>query len=97
MSNSDDLPEVTLNEITEQLDIEYPARWLYKVIGTDEASVRAAVLEVIDVPDVSVELSNKSSAGRYVSVNVEVVVSSQQERVELFEALRAHSAVRMVL
>ncbi len=52
---------------------------------------------MIDVPDVSVQLSNTSSTGRYVSVNVEVVVSSQQERVGLFEALRAHAAVRMVL
>lgn len=97
MSDERRQPQVTLNEITETLEIEYPARWLYKVIGEDEQAVRAAVLELIDVPDVSLELSNTSSTGKYVSINVEVVVQDQEQRVELYEALRRHDAVRMVL
>ncbi len=97
MGDEQDLPEVTINEITGQLDIEYPCRWLYKVIGSDEASVRAAVLEVIDIEDVMIELSNTSSSGSFVSINVEVTVQDHGQRQGLFEALRGHDAVRMVL
>ena len=97
MSDEKDLPNVTVNEITGQLDIDYPCRWLYKVIGSDEASVREAVLEVIDIPDVMIELSNTSGSGNFVSINVEVTVQDHSQRTGLFEALRAHSAVRMVL
>jgi len=97
ISDEQDLPEVTVNEITGQLDIEYPCRWLYKVIGSDEASVREAVLEVIDVADVMIELSHTSSSGSFVSINVEVTVQDHDQRRGLFEALRGHAAVRMVL
>lgn len=97
ISDEQDLPEVTVNEITGELEIDYPCRWLYKVIGTDEASIRGAVLEVVDVSDVMIELSNTSSAGSFVSINVEVTVESHDERRSIFEALRSHAAVRMVL
>ena len=86
-----------MSEITGQLEIEYPCRWLYKVIGSDEAAVRGAVLEVVDIADVSLELSNSSSSGKFVSINVEVTVQDHEQRRGLFEALRGHPAVRMVL
>jgi hypothetical protein len=94
----DDAPQnVTLNEITQELDIEYPCRWVYKVLGSDETSIRGAVLEVIDLADVTLELSNKSSSGNFVSVNVGVTVTDHEQRVALYDGLRGHDAVRMVL
>ena len=67
------------------------------MIGSDEQSVREAVLEVVDVPDVTMERSNTSSSGKFVSINVEVTVQDHDQRQGLFEALRGHDAVRMVL
>ena len=55
------------------------------------------MLEVVDVNDVMIELSNTSSSGRFVSINVEVTVQDDEERRGLFEALRGHDGVRMVL
>jgi hypothetical protein len=86
-----------LNEIDEQLEIEYPCQWIYKVIGADETTVRAAVMEVIEVAAVTIELSNRSSSGKFVSVNVTVTVESHDQRLYLFECLRSHEAIRMVL
>lgn len=55
------------------------------------------MLELIDVPDVTIELSNTSSSGNFVSINVAVTVQDHGQRQGLFEALRSHDAVRMVL
>lgn len=52
---------------------------------------------MVDVPGVTMELSNTSSSGNFVSINVEVTVQDHGQRLGLFEALRGHDAVRMVL
>ena len=88
---------MTVNAVTEQLEMEYPCQWLYKLIGTDETSLRQAVFEVIDVQGVTIELSNTSSGGNYVSINVSVRVSNASERTGFYDSLRAHRSVRMVL
>lgn len=97
MSDDKSIPEVRLNEIEERLELEYPCRWLYKVIGWSEEAVRGAVLEVVNIDGVTIERSNLSSGGTYVSINVEVTVESDEQRTGFYEALRAHDDVRMVL
>ncbi len=86
-----------LNEIGERLELEYPCRWLYKVIGWSEEAVRGAVLQVVDVEGITIELSHHSSGGTYVSFNVEVTVESDRQRIGIYERLKAHADVRMVL
>ncbi len=88
---------MTVNPVTERLEMEYPCLWLYKLIGADETSLREAVLEVVEVDGVTIERSNTSSGGKYVSLNVEVRVSSETERTSIYDALRGHRFVRMVL
>lgn len=88
---------MTINAIQERLQIEYPCKWLYKVIGTDPDQVRQAVLEAVDAEGVTIDHSHTSSGGRYVSFNVEVLVHSDEQRIEIYEALRAHAAVTRVL
>ena len=91
------MPEVRLSEMSDRLEIEYPCRWVYKVIGADPHELRQAILEVVDVDDVTLEVSNTSSSGKYVSLNVEVAVQDETQRVGFYEALRQHVAVKMVL
>ncbi|MCM8813854.1 MAG: DUF493 domain-containing protein, partial [Candidatus Omnitrophica bacterium] len=59
--------------------VRYPCQWLYKVIGRDSAALTCAVREIMPAEAV-VSLSRTSAQGRYVSVNVDVRVGSQQER-----------------
>lgn len=87
-----------IDETTGKLELDYPAPWVYKVIGADEQRLRRAVQEVIgDEEETSVEVSNRSSGGKYVSLDVRVVVVSDEHRVGIYESLRASSQVRIVL
>lgn len=97
MTDRDDTPKVRLSEIGDKLELEYPCRWLYKVIGSDAESVRLAILEIIDEDSVTIEPSHRSSGGSYVSFNVEVTVVNESQRTGWYEALREHDDVRMVL
>lgn len=80
-----------------KLEITYPARWTYKVIGEDEVALRAAVAEVVGERDHSLEFSRTSRANRYVSLTLVLVVSSEADRHGLFERLAAHPSVKFVL
>lgn len=79
------------------MELEYPCRWVYKVIGWDESAVRRAVMEVVDIEGLTMAVSNRSSGGTYVSINVEVTVHSDTERTDVYERLRSHDDVRLVL
>lgn len=54
-------------------------------------------MEVVDIEGLTMEISNRSSGGTYVSINVEVTVRSDTERTEVYERLRSHDDVRLVL
>jgi len=97
MADQHEIPQVRLNEITERLEIDYPTRWLYKVIGANKAAVTQAILEIIDADDATLEVSNTSSRGRYVSINVTVEVHSDRQRTDIYESLRGHPHVKIVL
>lgn len=78
-------------------DIEYPCRWVYKIIGPDEEALRTAARQVLqDLPH-TVELSNTSATGRYCCLNVEATVADETARTSLYELLKNHPAVRIVL
>ena len=77
--------------------IEYPCQWSYRIIGTSEYELRQAAAECIDVSEVDIYLSNYSSKGSYVSLNVTVEVQSELMRDCFFMALRDHPAVKFIL
>eukprot|EP00808_Paulinella_micropora_P014133 g6219.t1 len=79
------------------VDIEYPTSWSYKVIGEDVAGMRAAIAGAAGGREHSVGLSRVSRGGRYVSLNLEVVVDSEAERDAIGNALNCSSAVRLEL
>ena len=77
--------------------IEYPCTWAYKVIGTDEETMRQAVREIIKDETCSIRLSNSSSTGKYHCLDIELVVCSEEERLKIYEYLKNHSAIKIVL
>ncbi|MFC1806314.1 DUF493 domain-containing protein [Planctomycetota bacterium] len=78
-------------------DISYPCRWGYRVIGTSQETIRAAIDEVVGDNHHSVELSNTSATGKYVSFRLEVLVRDEAHRVRIHEALSQFACVRTVL
>jgi len=86
-----------INETDQKLELEYPCDWRYKVIGEERKKLEQAIHEVILEREHSLEHSNASKTGKYVSLNLDLLVQNEDERQFIYEALKAHQNVKMVL
>ncbi len=86
-----------LNFDGQKLELEYPCPWTYKVIGMDEAVLRAHIEEVAAGRAYSLKISNKSSGGKYCCLDMEMIVESEAERTQTYEALQGRDGIKMVL
>ncbi len=77
-------------------EMTYPAKWGYRVIGLDEIELRRAISEIFKDREYTIIISNKSSAGKYVSLYVELIVYDETERTRLYEALGNHRATHII-
>ena len=79
--------------------IDYPCWWQYKLIGSSEIDIRAAVVAVMADKEMQHELSssNISRTGRYCSMLLEVLVPDEQVRRDLHGQLRSQAHIIMVL
>jgi len=80
-----------------KLEIEYPCSWEYKIIGDDENSLRDEVAQLLKNNDYNLFLSKKSSSGRFVSLNLKTVVSSEAERTNLYKLLKNNPLIKIVI
>lgn len=80
-----------------KLELDYPCRWDYTVIGRDEPKMRDAIAEIVGDSEHTLRPSNTSRTGKYTSLALQVVVADDQMRIEIFHALRGHDDVMMVL
>jgi putative lipoic acid-binding regulatory protein len=87
---------VTIKNGNQKAGIDYPCLWLYRVIGSDEAGMRAAIADVTAGTG-DVTASRSSATGKYVSLNVAVQIENEQRRIAIYEALRKEPSVKMVL
>ncbi len=78
-------------------EIVYPCSWGYKVIGSDVDRLRGAIAEVIQERSHTVTPSHSSLTGKYHCLDLELVVTSEECRIEIYESLRRHPAVKIVL
>jgi putative lipoic acid-binding regulatory protein len=77
--------------------ITYPTQWTYTVIGKDRSELERAVADVVGKRTHKLSLSKISSKGRYMSMTLELMVVTESERLRIFESLRKHPAVKLVL
>lgn len=80
-----------------QVEIPYPCSWTYTVIGPDRAGMEMAVADVVGEVKYALAFSHVSSAGKYCSLKLELVVETEEHRTGLFHALRNHPAIKAVL
>ena len=80
-----------------KVKLDYPCQWLYKVIGIEEEQLRQAIAEIIPDTPYEINLSKSSSSGKYLCLNVELTVQSAEERNSIYESLKAHQHVKIVL
>lgn len=77
--------------------IKYPCDWVYKVIGINAELMKTAICSIINGSNFSIEQSRESRTGKYISLNVKLVVSSEDERKKYYELLGKHKDIRFVL
>lgn len=88
---------VNIDDIEQKLELLYPCDWRYKVIGEERAKLEQAIREVILEREHRLEHSNASRSGKYVSLNLDLLVHNDDDRQFIYEALKAHQHVTMVL
>ena len=76
--------------------LDYPCEWVYKVIGTDEEQLRSAIEETIAGNPYRVTVSS-SSSGKYLCLNLETTVNSEENRDAIYLTLKSHHHVKIVL
>ncbi len=78
-------------------EVHYPIAWTYRLIGEDEQAMRQAVVDVVGELDHELRPANQSSGGRYLSLSLELVVTSHEQRRAIFSGLAEHHAIRVVI
>ncbi len=80
----------------EEVSIEYPCEWIYKVIGGDKGSVHNAIADIIQDSEYHITDSNTSKTGKYLSFNVVVMVGDEAYRNKIYQALKEHDDIKFV-
>lgn len=91
MKNKNSLPLLEGKPI-----ITYPTKWEYRVIGKSEMKIKKAVFEIISEV-YSLETKNKSPKGKFVSLNLIILVNSGEERDEIFKNLSNHKDIMTII
>ena len=88
---------VNINDIDQKLVLEYPCSWNYKVVGEEREKLENAIREVILEREHKITHSNTSRGGKYISLNLDLLVHNEDDRTFIYEALKAHQHIKMVL
>lgn len=80
-----------------KLELEYPVSWQYKIVGIDESEMHTRAVHILKEKPFSLTPSKKSSSGKFISLTLEVIVYSDDERVYIYEELRKAECIKYVL
>ena len=86
-----------LNDRTEKLELTYPCSWSYKLIAGEKEALEKAIHDVILEREHKLTHSKNSKGGKYVSMNLDLLVHNEDDRNFIYEALKAHQNIKMVL
>ena len=79
------------------LKIEYPCEWEYCIIGTNEESIRKVARDVVGGKQHTLSFSNKSRAGKYISLALKTNVTTEDERNAIYVSLRKCPEIKSVI
>ena len=88
---------MVFNTENKKPQIDYPCKWPYKIIGESVEEMISAVEEVMVDLEYDLTPSNISRKGKYFSLNITVVVSSEILRDLIFQNLTKHPAIKFVI
>lgn len=77
--------------------ITYPCAWSYRVIGEDCEQIKREIPGKMGCIKHEICVANRSNQGKYVSINIEALVQSDEERISLVALLQSIPGVKMVI
>jgi putative lipoic acid-binding regulatory protein len=86
-----------LNDRSEKLELTYPCSWAYKLIAGEKKALEQAIHDVIQGREHKLTHSKNSKGGKYISMNLDLLVHNEDDRNFIYEALKAHQNIKMVL
>ncbi|MDB2561998.1 DUF493 domain-containing protein [Sulfurimonas sp.] len=86
-----------INDSQKKVQLEYPCSWSYKLISSEKELIKKAIHDVIIDREHTLQHSNNSKTGKYVSMNLDLIIQNEDERNFIYEALKAHQNIKMVL
>jgi len=86
-----------INDSKEKLELIYPCSWSYKLIASEVEALKKAIHDVISEREHKLTHSKSSKGGKYVSMNLDMLVHNEDDRNFIYEALKAHQHIKMVL
>jgi uncharacterized protein len=78
-------------------DIQYPCQWHFRLIGESREAILDAIQGSVDMAACKISEGNVSSRGRYLSLNLELTINDEAERLRLYQVFSKHPAIRAVL
>lgn len=81
----------------EELKLDYPCNWVYKVVVLEKTNVNKVVKDIINQREHKVKESKVSKKGKFKSYSLELLVHSDDDRKGLYELLGQHTDIKMVL
>ncbi|MCD6585083.1 MAG: DUF493 domain-containing protein [Desulfobacteraceae bacterium] len=76
--------------------VEYPCQWSYRIIGTEEEVIRSAVKEYMKEAEFQLSASNTSRSGKYISLNLEIIVLNEDARNKIYLDLKTMPCIKMM-
>ena len=85
------------NSNKEEIRIEYPCEWSYKIIGKNLEKMIAIIEETVANMDYDLTPSNISKKGKYYSLNLKVTVDSEIVRNMIYKKLIDSEEINYVI
>ncbi|MBS4069488.1 MAG: DUF493 domain-containing protein [Sulfurimonas sp.] len=86
-----------LSDREEKLELTYPCSWSYKLISSEVETLQQAIRDVINEREHKLTHSKNSKGGKYISMNLDMLVHNEDDRNFIYQALKAHQHIKMVL
>ncbi|MFV0481139.1 MAG: DUF493 domain-containing protein [Campylobacteraceae bacterium] len=90
MANIDDIK-------SSEVVLKYPCKWEYKVIALASVDIDEVLNPILKDRGFTCKASKSSTQGAYKSYSVSLLVHNDDDRKFIYESIRAHKNIKMVL
>jgi len=80
-----------------KLELTYPCTWCYKIVILDEHNANAIAKNILQTREHKVTKSKVSSKGKFKSYNIDLTVTSDEDRTSLHMQFHKHENIKMVI